>query len=262
MERRVRVLRDRQSIQAGPSTLERLAQGSAARAKLIEAAREAELARKVTPIADLTSGQITRKRLGIKAVGTAGLVTLVAAIACKGGNGKGVETTPTQPANSPVATETIELTPTPSPEPTPTPQEKLYGPAPGHEELRATIDSTYAQILANGANDQLGKDYLDDQVTICLGENPSFPPNTQDQNLAAQVLGGCVETAFVLKNLKQQVVVGEVDLSPVLEMLKNTYFGISETFIQNKVLPASNLSEDSIRQVIANNFTPNTSTKQ
>src|SRR3990167_1131576 len=114
---------------SGLSVLERLHQGSRARAQVIKAAREAELARRSKPIADLTSGEITRKKLGITAVGTAGLVTLVAAIACEGGQGQEVKTTPTQPANSPVATETAPTPtpiptaePTPSPEATPTPE--------------------------------------------------------------------------------------------------------------------------------------------
>ena len=70
----------------GPSALERLHQGSQARIKLLEAARQAELARKVTPIADLTSGQLTKKRLGLVAGGAAGVVTLVALAACGGGS--------------------------------------------------------------------------------------------------------------------------------------------------------------------------------
>src|SRR3989344_6897943 len=97
---------------SGPPILSRLHQGSQARAQAIEAAREAELARKARPIADLTSGEITKRKLrklGLVAGGTAGLVTL-----------QEVKTTPTQPANSPVATETIAPTPTPSPEPSPT----------------------------------------------------------------------------------------------------------------------------------------------
>ena len=46
------------------------------------------------------------------------LLPAVVLAACKGGQGQGVETTPTQPANSPVATETI--VPTATVEPTPT----------------------------------------------------------------------------------------------------------------------------------------------
>jgi len=104
-------------------------QARRARDIAIEAARQAESARKVTSV-DLTSGLLTKRRLRIKiAGGTAGLVTLIAAIACEGGEGQEVETTPTQPANSPVATETIAPTPTgvvptetPAPTPEPTPE--------------------------------------------------------------------------------------------------------------------------------------------
>ncbi|OGD92001.1 hypothetical protein A3D07_03780 [Candidatus Curtissbacteria bacterium RIFCSPHIGHO2_02_FULL_42_15] len=106
---------------AGPSVFERFHQGSEARTRAIEAARRAELDRKVTPIADLTSGQITKRKLGIVAGVTASLVTLIA-IACKGGQGQEVKATPTQPANSPAPTETIAATPTPNPEPIPSPE--------------------------------------------------------------------------------------------------------------------------------------------
>src|SRR3989344_4881863 len=99
----------------GSSVLERLEQGSQARTRLIEAARRAELARKVTS-ADLTSDRLTKRKLGLAAGGTAGLVTLIAAVACEGGEGQEVQTTPTQPAYTPVATETIAPAPTPIPD--------------------------------------------------------------------------------------------------------------------------------------------------
>ena len=106
----------------GSSVLERLEQGSQARTRLIEAARRAELARKVTS-ADLTSDRLTKRKLGLAAGGTAGLVTLIAAVACEGGEGQEVQTTPTQPAYTPVATETIAPAPTPEPTPAVVPTE-------------------------------------------------------------------------------------------------------------------------------------------
>ena len=184
---------------SGPSVLARLHQGSQARNRVIEAAREAELARKATPISDLTSGKITRKKLGITAVGTAGLVALVAAVACKGGQGQEVKTTPTSPPETPVPTVTVEPTPTQVPTEIPT-----VAPTEVTTETPATIEEVRDAFFGeNGAYSKLDKAtrdslpenqtqrYIEDRLSVCNGEVaiPDIPPDSP--NYGGALISSC-----------------------------------------------------------------------
>lgn len=174
-----------------PSTLARLAQGSNSRTLQIEAFRQAELVRRVNPISNLTSGEITKKRLGITAVGTAGLVTLVAVIACKGGQGQGVEVTPTQSATSPVATETIAPTPSPvlTEAPTVAPTEVPTETPPTFEELLGSYRTAYSKLdsatLASLPQNATLAD-IERNLRTCNEEN--IPDSA---SYASFVIGGC-----------------------------------------------------------------------
>src|SRR3989344_4000331 len=171
---------------SGPSVLARLHQGSQARNRVIEAAREAELARKATPISDLTSGKITRKKLGITAVGTAGLVALVAAVACKGGQGQEVKTTPTSPPETPVPTVTVEPTPTqvpteiPTVEPTPAPTEVPVETPATVEEVLDAFRVAYSKLdsatLVNLPTNQT-QAYVEDLLYGCSEGRGGWPPD-------------------------------------------------------------------------------------
>ena len=124
---------------SGPSALERLDQGSQARIKLIKAAKQAELARKVTSVSDLTSGHLTKRKLGLVAGGA--LLTASFLAACGGGEEEGQTVNPegtqtpeptstvlitqeTMPSATAIATQVAETpAPAPTPEPTPAPTE-------------------------------------------------------------------------------------------------------------------------------------------
>ena len=109
-----------------------------------------------------------------------GLVLLTAAaIACKSGQGQEIKTTPTQPANSPVATETIAPTPTSKPTEVPT-----VAPTEVPVEVPATIEQVRFALFDKdfGAYPKLDpvievnlprnqtREYIEELLAYCNGE--------------------------------------------------------------------------------------------
>lgn len=208
---------------AGPSVLARLHQGSLARTHAIEAARQAELDRKPDPISDLTSGEITTRKLrklGIVAGGTATLVTLVA-IGCKGGGGQPeVQTTPTLPPETPI--------PTAEPTPTPKPVEILT-----REQATASLDSIYNNPQIPVPARVCGQDVVQDLLDSFY-EGINIP----DPSDAA---GGSFDLYAELKKIETDT--GSKEAGALAESIKILSFQKMPEGIKARGFPEDTLSE-------------------
>ena len=203
--------------------------------------------REAEPKRGPASSVISRRgflRLGYLAAGAASAAVLLEA--CKSGQGQEVKATPTQPPNSPVATETIAPTPTAIPTEVPTVEPTPTLDVSNPEEVNKELERLYAE-LSDSLERGLGKinqsppdrtletyrEEIRNQFKACNGEDDYLETSPEQADYAGEIIFNCINLPPVINGIP-----GREDILEFSEFTQKlgdfTLLKMDQLFAENK----------------------------